>query len=370
MEVGQVNAVRRRDPWVIVRRWHVPAPGEKGLSPQAKMLWHYLYCLAGGIDQPAVIHTANVGRENGLSDRAVRRLMETLKRWGLIELPDRYKGEVTVRLTDPQESLLARLMPTESSGQGELEFPDNPGSPTEVQPQGPPGVIPLPAVPALARPPDGAADVTSNPPHAKHGAYARAQIKALSISIPKKTESSSGSGASGGFDAKSAAAKVPSGLSPQQHRDWLRVQVEAAARARNESRGDDSIPTIGDGFADLAQKITRQAPEDLVARDTRARQYAAWLFARLGPIDHDYRRYVEGKCLRIAWAIVEGRQTFEKVPFEMKVQDLLGRMHKTGRQPVKFFMGAMGEEFKLAGLSWDGAGVIRRTHGNQSSNQR
>lgn len=337
------------DPWTVVRRWPVPAPGKKGLSPVAKCVWIYLYQIAGGICRSVIAHAANIGRETGLSERAVRRALKTLGAWGLIKIADRFNGELTIDLEDPQRVASMRLVPAESIGQGELQFPDTPGSPSEVPlsngpaevlafspvssslpgltPQGSP---PLPDPPAdLA--PKTPADLTPNPPP---------KLKALNSLFRREQRASS---LHGGFDAKAAAPSTPSTAS-------LRGQIHA----------DPAIETktVDATLRSFDEVLAKRVAQLGAAQAVKAKEIARWLLAQLGPIAPNFLRWTQGKCQKIAWAMLEdrlrddsGRSTQELV------SDVLLRSRSAKvRNRATWFLGTMREEFTKAGHAWDGKG--------------
>lgn len=325
-----------RDPWTLVRRWPVPSPGKKGLSPVAKIVWCYLFQIAGGVDRSVVAHAQSIGRETGLSERAARRALSSLVAWQLIKIADRFNGELTIDLDDPQRVARMRLVPAESSGQGELQFPDTPGSPAEVTSTGPAEVLAFSPVPVfLSDPP---ADLTPRPPPMLKHSSLEEISQALSTQSTQ-TESAlvnQGSGLRGergGFDAKTAALRGQLHADPSIEEKTLAAAIDPLNLAAR--------------IADLGQ-----------AQDEKAKEIARWIHGQLGAIDPKFLRWAQGKCKRIAWAILEDRLRDDRGRSTQElVSDVLKRMRaapvRTSR--AAWFFGTIKEEFRKAGQAWGGS---------------
>lgn len=326
-----------------VRRWPTPGPGSPGLPAEAKNVWLYLEELAGGTLRAVVVHAANVGRECGLTERAARRALETLKRWGLIDVPDRFRGEITIYLQNPLVAARARLVRAASIGQGELDFPEDPELPSEGGADwaaGPAQVIHLPPAvptqtPAADKAPHPPAGVAPHPPPHHGSSEVRARIDHQSSIIPSKDERSLQSMGPGGHGATPAASST---AFPQprtlEEREWERVRRETMARRQRET----PEPEDGPRPLDFGRVLRPPAgPEALEA----VAKWAAYIKAEVR--DKEMADWIPE---RVAYAVVAGRLS------EKRLRDILRYTQRNGKSRGAYFFSSLSAEFVKLRLSW------------------
>lgn len=354
MQAGTQRQPRRNDPMAVIRRWPIPSPGRRGLRPEAKLIWSYLYEGAGGVERSIVIHAAHVGAANAMSERACRRALDSLADWTLIEIPDRYNGEITVYLNDPQKVAEARLKPGESSGQGELEFPDTPTSPSEVVPIAEAEAASLPLRPVGPAPPpplasNPPADMASNPPPSiEHNS--RARIEALSIKSiePSNALAQARAGKVGGFDAKSAAKSAG-----EESRDWQRIAREVAAAQAKSAQESSTLGTLlGNVEKTIADRVARI---DIPGQEAKAKETAAWIQRHLEPIDQSFRAWAAGYCLKVGWLVVEGRWPASELSDLLRRLELAAASGTIDQSRTQWFSGAVARALAKKGIPfWKG----------------
>jgi hypothetical protein len=367
----------------VVRAWPSPAPMVKGLRAEAKLAFIGLMCKAGGIERHLVTHAANVGREMGASERSGQRALDSLRKAGLIRVPDRFKGEITVFLENPLKvAQHARLGPA-FGGQGEFDFANEPPSEAESSP--------LPFLPRAAATGDAVAlpstaaplqhpvqDPVQDPPFSKgleanelKGALQdpvqdpvqdppKAMLNTLNASIaraPSKEEE---------HDSRARASEAlcpPADLVPDLAQDpppdktalrRLRASGKVAPVEFSEleriQRQDEYArqldPKTVRSVAELiGQKLkTLPLPAQQAAR---AKEIADWILKVLA--DPAMARSV---AMHVAQAVVEGL-----LP-QAKILDVLSRLERqTERGALKssrgaYFVGAMGNIFRLLNIPW------------------
>jgi hypothetical protein len=352
------GGARRNDPWRIVARWPAPEPGRSGLPAQAKLAWQYLYQLAGGIDRSVSVLAANVGAEQGTSDRSGRRALESLAEVGLIQIADRFKGQITVYLNDPAIAARARLASaTNLSDQGELEFPsDHESLPQEPDPSE--GVIQLPprASPAdlVQEPP---AVLAQDPPRQHRTAPARA----IETSILTSNIQSARKDVDVYVPPAVLAQDPPPARTAASPVDW-RIQLdpierrafEQIERQRRTAKEPAELPTIGPAVD--AKLRSLPTPGEKIAQ---AQQWVEWMRERIadptwGQMPTDRHTGLRGDVMlmRIACAIIDGLLPMATLESIFKYLNQTQAAGKLRVSRAAYFMGAIKQTFANRGLNW------------------
>jgi len=273
MEVSRAPDGRAREApaWRAVKRW----PGLRG---EPKLAWRFLYEFAGGQFATIIITAADVGADQGTSDRGGRRALEALALAGLVEVLERSGGRWTIYLANPLDVARARRS-RGSDGQGELFDSEQ--------------IAEEPTSPPMGRLHDTAADVAPHPPRradfdldfsarlnkdldldfssdfsrSAHGAQAGAEVR--SLRSPRERDGGSGAATAAGairladvLVDRQARGEGPA--SPPSRRQELRSDsIEAYVRYLKLRVGE-----IGDEgkFESFAVKVARLVFDPALAR--------------------------------------------------------------------------------------------------------
>jgi hypothetical protein len=334
-----------------------PQPGSPGLAAEAKLALLHLIRAAGGVERSLVTHAAAVGAAIGSStDRSGRRALETLRDRGFIDVPDSFRGQVTVFINDPLKVARARLGPAAGvSEQGELDFPEPPSTPRE-EPAAPAGVLPLPPGRGAAQPQtaglvqDPPAGLDQDPPSPHKASLLRKDDNPTSnISHPCLM---------GDGGSRTRPAARPAGrpapptaelrMSPLDARAFGRM-VREAERAGKPA--PEPLPIGGLIAGIVGERVSADA------RATRVRDLVAWMHKAVGPglarnADGSVSRGGEDKLLRIAWAVVDGGLPERQLYAVVQALDRYERGGRLRGSRAGFFLGSMRTEFYRRGLPW------------------
>jgi len=340
----------------VVLGWPAPQGGKdpaEGLPAEAKNAMIHLLLTAGGYDRSLAVHAATIGAAIGTSETSGRRALKTLAWWGLIEIPDRYKGELTVFLKDPLSVAKVRLRRAASrSDQGELDFPLDQNLPPEgagSQPEA--TLLPVgPAPPAAGLTIDDASIARPAAANIEHPLRARALTSNIKH-LPSEEDVSMQECPPGGSRARPAADP----LGPFRT-DLTFTEARAFERLLRDQAKDQAAEGDLRIVADLAAVERRVCPPP-AARVQRAQGWFEWIRQNVNdPLlakHRDGRTSMGGEqmLLRIAHCLADGSLPVARLHAAVKTLDYHARRGQV-RSRAAYFIGSMKAIFCELRLPW------------------